>query len=495
MEKVLSNAEMRAADSYTIEKLGICAGQLMENAGKAIADEVLKAAKKLDTTDILIVCGTGNNGGDGYVCAKELLKRGLKVKIYAFDGTLSPDCANAKTAFESQAKSLNIACESIYSGDICGSIIVDCIFGTGLNRNVSGEYEKVIQKINSSRAFVISADIPSGLCGDNGKVLGVAVKADLTVAIAEYKAGTFLNDGLDYCGKTVKKDIGIVCPQESYAQIYSEKDIAKFYPARPHNSHKGTFGSANLIAGSAQYAGAAALALSAALKSGCGFVKLTCADEVKALILSKFPQAIYLDKPDLTSSAIAAGMGCGVTEELYKTLKFLLENYKGTLIIDADGLNVLSKFGKEILKGKTCNVILTPHVKEFSRLTGLTVEQITSSPMESARAFASEFKVTLLLKGAASVITDGNKTAVNVRGSSALAKAGSGDMLSGYLCGSAARGLNAFDACVCAAFTLGLSAEITAKQKTDYCTAAEDILKKIHFAVRRLTTQNPSVRI
>ena len=192
-------------------------------------------------------------------------------------------------------------------------------------------------------------------------------------------------------------------------------------------------------------------------------------------------------------------MGCGATEELYKTVKNLLENYKGTLIIDADGLNALSMFGKDILKQKNCKVVLTPHAKEFSRLTGLTVEQITTSPIETAREFAKEYKVVLLLKGAATVICDGSqkeiKTALNVRGSSALAKAGSGDMLSGYLCGSAARGLNPFDSCVCATYTTGLAAELASKQKTDYCAAAEDILKKIHLAVKRLTTQNTSVRI
>ncbi|MDE5729403.1 MAG: NAD(P)H-hydrate dehydratase [Clostridia bacterium] len=295
------------------------------------------------------------------------------------------------------------------------------------------------------------------------------------------------------------EELGITCPLDGGVKIYSPRDIAEFYPVRPRNSHKGTFGSANLIAGSAQYAGAAALAVSAALKSGCGYVKITTANEVKTVLVPAFPQAIFFDKPDLSSNAIAVGMGCGATEELYSTVKFLLKNYNGVLIIDADGLNALSLFGKDILKEKNCRVILTPHAKEFSRLTGLTVGQITASPIETARKFASEYKVILLLKGAATVICDGSekeiKTALNVRGSSALAKAGSGDMLAGYLCGTAARGLNPFDACVCATYTMGLAAELAAKRKTDYCATAQDILEKIHFAVKRLTTQNPSDRI
>ena len=295
------------------------------------------------------------------------------------------------------------------------------------------------------------------------------------------------------------EELGINRPLDDNVKIYCPRDIAEFYPVRPRNSHKGTFGSANIIAGSDSYAGAAALSAEAALKSGCGYVKLTTAPEVKNALVAHYPQTIFLRTPDLTSNAIAVGMGCGVTEELYETVKNLLENYNGTLIIDADGLNALSKFGKDILKQKSCKVILTPHAKEFSRLTGLTVEQITASPIETARDFASEYKVALLLKGAATVICDGSqkeiKTALNVRGSSALARAGSGDMLSGYLCGSSARGLNPLDACVCATYTMGLAAELASKQKTDYCATAEDILKKIHLAVKRLTTQNPSVRI
>lgn len=284
--------------------------------------------------------------------------------------------------------------------------------------------------------------------------------------------------------------LGIKVPLPDGVKIYCPRDMAEFYPVRPRNSHKGTFGSANVIAGSGQYAGAAALSLSAALKSGCGYVKLTTTEEVKNILVPHFPQAIYLNEPDLSSNAIAIGMGCGATEELYKTIEFLLENYKGTLIIDADGLNVLAKYGKDVLKQKSCAVILTPHLKEFSRLTNLTAEEITASPFEAAKSFAKEYAVTLILKGAASIITDGNKTALNVRGASALAKAGSGDMLSGYLCGSVARGLSPFDACVAATYTIGLAAEIAAKKKTDYCTTAEDILKKIHVAVRRLMSKN-----
>lgn len=477
MDKVLTNAQMRECDRHTIRNLGISSGQLMKNAGKSIADEVEKVAFSLNANDILIVCGTGNNGGDGYVCAQELKERGFNVKIYAFVGNLSEDCNREKQA-----------CKCGYSDDICGAIIVDCIFGTGLCREISGQYAGVIEKINRSGAYIISADIPSGINGDNGLVLGCAVKADLTVAIAEYKAGMFLNDGADYCGKIIKKDIGIVCPHGEYALIYGIADIKKFFPKRPRNSHKGTFGSANIVAGSDRYIGAAALAVSAALKSGCGYVKLTSTEKVRLSLAPRYPSAIYLEEADLSSDALAIGMGCGVSERLYKLIKTLLNEYCGTLVIDADGLNSLAKFGVGILgTNKKCNVIITPHVKEFSRLTDKSVEEIQSAPFDCAKEFARRHNVTVLLKSAASVITDGTRTALNISGNSSLAKGGSGDMLSGYLCGTLARGLQPFDACVCSAYVLGKSAEISAREKTEYCATARDIIKNLHFSVKRLT--------
>lgn len=229
--------------------------------------------------------------------------------------------------------------------------------------------------------------------------------------------------------------------------------------------------------------------MEAALKSGCGYVKLTTAEKVKLALAAKYPQAIYLDECDLNSRSIAIGMGCGVSERLYERIAFLTHNYDGTLIIDADGLNSLSEYGVGVIKSSRCKIVLTPHAKEFSRLTGKPTEEILQDQIKHATDFAKNFGVVLLLKGAATVITDGERTALNLSGTTALAKAGSGDMLSGYMAGSAARGLSPFDAAVCAAYTLGVSAEISSQQKTDYCATARDILNNLHLAVKRLTGQ------
>lgn len=474
MQRVLTVAETREADFHTINNLKVPSKVLMERAGVAVADEVAAVAKK--NSKILVVCGTGNNGGDGYVCARELLNRGYNVEVYAITGNFSKDCAREREAYR-----------GAYSQEIAGDIIVECIFGTGLCRPVADKYAEIIQKINSSGAFVISADIPGGLNGDNGLTEGCAVKADITVAVGEYKTGYFLNDGADLCGKIIKKDIGIICPGKTYAKIFEDGDIAEFFPKRRRNSHKGTYGTAQLVAGSHKYYGAAVLASEAALKSGCGYVKLNTSTDLRPCLALKHPQLIFNDDIDFTADCIAIGSGCGVSQELYNVILSALQGYEKTLIIDADGLNSLAEFGVDALKNKRCKVVLTPHVKEFSRLTGLNVNEIILNPVYHAKEFALKYNVAVLLKGAVSVLTDGSDEYLLTRGNSALAKGGSGDMLTGLACGIAARGEEGKFAVAAASYLIGLTAEICARERTEYCVTAGDIIKNLHFSVKRLT--------
>ncbi|MCD8308926.1 MAG: NAD(P)H-hydrate dehydratase [Clostridia bacterium] len=468
MQRYLTNAQMRAADEYTINTLGVPSEVLMRRAGCAIAEEVFAVA---GGKSVLVVCGTGNNGGDGYVCAEALINKGVNVAVYAMSGRLSADCEREKSRYTGR-----------FTDNIEGDVIVDCIFGTGLAREVTGSFADVINKINSSGALVVSADIPSGINGDNGTVCGIAVKADITVAIAEYKLGHILGDGIDYCGRVIRKDIGICLNETDFAQSFDKEDIAKIFPVRARNSHKGTYGTAMLISGSTRYVGAPILATEAALRSGCGYVKLACSAAVKRAVAPVLPQTVFSEEGG--AQAIAIGMGSGVSKSLYGKITTLLKNFSGTLIIDADGLNTLAKYGVDILKEKKCSVILTPHVKEFSRLTGVAVKDILASPAEYAKKFSAEYGVVLLLKGAASVICGNDKTYINTTGCSALAKAGSGDMLSGYMCGIAAMGADALHAAVCAQYVMGFAARVAAKEQTDYTVIAADIIKCLPQAVK-----------
>ena len=476
MQKFLSNEQMRAADAHTINNLKVPSGELMRRAGRALADEVEKVSS-LYGGNIVVVCGGGNNGGDGYVCAAELASRGLKVAVLDLsDGKYSPDCAAARSAYK-----------GAYTQSAEGDVVVDCIFGTGLCREVSEGYARVINEINSGSAYVVSADIPSGLNGDNGQILGTAVEADLTVAMGEYKLGHVLGDGPDCCGAVVRADIGIAA-EGDYAFSYDDEEVAAFFPQRRRNTHKGSYGSACLIAGSSRYPGAAALCLSGALRSGCGYVKLSSSPEVTNALAAAYPQAIYLSSPDYSSQAMAIGPGCGDAPQLYSAITAIIRSYRGKLIIDADGINSLAACGADVLAQKECGVILTPHAKEFARIAGTDVRDVLSDPVGHAAGFAKRYGVTVVLKGAGTVICDGVRTAINARGCSALAKAGSGDMLAGFMCGTVARGLAPFEGAVCAAYIMGAAAELAAADVTEYCATASDILQSIPRAIKAVKT-------
>lgn len=471
----LKNATMRSADAETI-KGGVPSEELMHRAGKALADAVWAAVKRLNAKSVLFVCGTGNNGGDGYVAARLLTDGGIKVGVFAAEyGKLSEDCLREKSAYCGE-----------YSTEIVGDIVVDCLFGTGLSRAVSGEYAKVIDKINSSRAYVISADIPSGLNGDNGLLQGCAVKADETVAIAYPKLGAYLNDGLDYCGKITVCDIGIKSSQSDAAVVEGE-DIIALLPERKRNTHKGSYGSCCVVAGSNEYLGACALSLSTALRSGCGYVYGVVPKKMKCALAVKYPQCIYVNKPVFAADAVAVGMGCGLNRKTYARVCKLIKSYGGKLIIDADGLNCLAKYGKEVLKQAKASVLITPHVGEMARLCGVDVGQVKSDPVGFASKFAKEYSVVVHLKSASCVTVEKDMCVITANGNTSLAKAGSGDLLSGLICGTAATGLSLFDAAVRSQYLLGEAAKISSVARAEGSITSEELAFNISTAINRLT--------
>ncbi|MDE6373885.1 MAG: NAD(P)H-hydrate dehydratase [Clostridia bacterium] len=474
MQIYLTSEQEREADKNAIN-FGLSSEMLMKRAGRAIADEVQAAARRLNAKRVLVVCGTGNNGGDGYVAARELLTRGFAVSVYCFDGELSAGCKREKKRYTGK-----------FTRTVAADVIVDCIFGTGLNRKLQGEHASVVKKINASGAYVVSADIPSGINGDNGNVMGVAVKAHTTLALGHCKLGCVLGDGVDYCGKIIVKDIGVVTDL-SYARSLEDGEIAAFYSPRRRNSHKGDYGTACIVAGSEEYPGAAALAISAALKSGCGYVQAGVPSALKYALVASYPQCIYSEKPSSDASAIAVGMGLGCSKETYETVSALIRTYKGKLVIDADGLNALAKYGKEVLKEARGKVLLTPHVGEMGRLCGLTKEEVLNDPVSVAQNFAAEYNVVVHLKNAISITGDGKISTLSVRGSSALAKAGSGDMLSGLICGNAARGLSLYDAAVCSQYVLGCAAEIYSAEYYEGTATHADLINNLAIAIKRLT--------
>lgn len=467
MERVLSSEQMVTNEKFNIEKLGISEKTLVERAGFAVADEIVR---RLRGGRVLVCVGKGNNGADGNVVAEILSKtHGFTIaKITVSNGIFK--------IFDKKF-----------------DIIVDCIFGTGINRNVDGKYKEVIEKINASGAFVVSCDIPSGINADTGNVMGVAVKANLTVAIQEYKLGHFLNDGPDYCGLTVARDIGISIWGDDYVKKMNDCDLSVFFPKIKRNVHKGSFPNVAIIGGSKKYTGSVILSHNAliALKTGCGKSFLCVPESVFRGYIGVCPECILtpisdkdgymvLDEksllPLLSCDCIAVGMGMGDTLETYNIISYFLRKYSGRLLIDADGLNALAKYGIDILKNKKCEVVLTPHVGEFARLINTNSNTIISDIIAVSKDFAKKYGVIILLKSATSVITDGNETYVNTSGNSGLAKGGSGDVLSGITAGLLTRKERCIDCVAAASYLFGRTAEMAVKDSNEYVLTATDVI-------------------
>ncbi len=493
MQKVLTCAQMRAADRYTIEELGVPSAVLMERAGAAIADEAEKRLRASGGRSVLAVCGGGNNGGDGWCAARLLSERGFATAVYSFAEKLSPDCAAQRKKYRGK----------VYPSfpEEKFDLILDAVFGTGFRGAPEGAAAEAIARINAAGAFVLSADIPSGLNGDSGAG-DLCVRAGLTVAIGELKRGLLLGNGADVCGKIVRRDIGISLGQPADSVLWEGEDAASLFPPRKKNTHKGSYGKAVILAGSAAYSGAPLLACAAALRSGCGYTQLAVPAELFPLAAGKFPEAILTAAPSakgafaydeaflrtlLKAESIAFGMGCGPSREVCRIARFLLSEYGGTLILDADALNSLAEYGADALRGHRCGVLLTPHPKEFSRLCGKSLSEVLENGADLAKAFAAEYGVAVLLKGHVSLVTDGSRTLYTASGTPALAKGGSGDVLSGIAAAIAARGFSPVPAGAGASYLLGRAGRIAAAaQGNEYSVVASDVIASIPAAIARL---------
>jgi NAD(P)H-hydrate epimerase len=489
MINVVTVDVMRRADRAAIEG-GISSLELMRRAAKSI----FEASKKRGKT--AIVCGPGNNGGDGYALACIMRDKGFDVDVFSLSDKLSEDAYYYKeTYIKKGGKPIPFTEETAFEDY---DIIYDCIFGTGGGREVTGLYRAAVEKINSSEAFVISADIPSGLNGDNGLPQGIAVEADITVAIGAVKAGHILNDGPDYSGKIISADIGI--KTEKCFSLVEDSDIDVSFPERKRNINKGDSGRLVIYAGSSRFMGAAILASHgvSAVRTGAGLVTLAIPEPyvqtviplMRNCILFPLPLKdgfIFFDSALAEESikganAAAIGMGMGANADTLNFVKFLL-NKDITLLIDADGLNVLEG-NTDLLIDHKARLILTPHPKEFSRLTGYTVNQILSDPINLAKHYAKEWNSVILLKGSATVITDGERVMIVDRGAPSMAKGGSGDVLSGVIAGIAARGIPPFEAAYSGAYLAGAAGELASRDKGNYSADPMDTAEALYRIIK-----------
>ena len=494
MKEVVSVDIMRKSDEYTITN-HISSKELMYLAAYGIYKNL--PLEKLEKTLVSIVLGMGNNAGDGYALALILKENGFDPQLILIEEKFSPD---GLYYFEKCKESkINYA---LYNGEIPKSdIIVDCIFGTGFKGEPKGIYKDAIEKINKSGAFVVSADINSGLNGDSG--LGAcSVKSDVTVSIGTLKSGHLLNMAKDKIKSLVNEDIGIKIIEKP-AYLFEKEDAAALLQKRDEFSHKGTYGYITLIGGSYEYSGAIKLAniASSAMRTGAGVVRLATTKSIGHAVmpyilestlypLSEDENGLVFIENEIQGAikgvkAIGVGMGLGMGEEKSKIINYLLENSSAPLLFDADALNTIAKEGID-LKKASVPVILTPHLKELERLSKIPLDKTQESPIEVAKSYAKENGVILLLKGTATIVTNGDDVAIINRGCAGMATAGSGDVLSGIITSLLAQIPDSFSATCLGAYINGLAGEIAEGENGDISMVASDTANAVKDAILQI---------
>ena len=493
MTDVLSVENMRASDAKTIRE-GVPGRVLMKRAGEGI----FAAAEW--KPPVAVVCGSGNNAGDGYVLACCFAERGIPCTVFLLSDRFTPD----GQYYYDECVRLGVKTER-FSEDTSfagfGSV-ADCIFGTGFSGEARGAARAAIEAINRSGAYVVSADINSGLSGDSG-MAECCVRSDLTVSIGAYQPGHFLNMAKDVMKRKTNVDIGIRPAGTPYG-LCTASDAARLFPERKNFSNKSTYGYIGLLGGSERYVGAVKLAAlaNAAMRAGAGVVRLgvprpllpvLSADVLEATLfgLTSADGAIGFCPEEAREfcaglKAVAVGMGAGRGEGVRQWIEWLLLNFTGALVIDADGLNVLAGMDRSVLRGARGQVVLTPHNMEFSRLSGYPVEEILRSPVALVREYAGDTGVTLLLKGPATVVTDGDRVVLSDTGCPGMATAGSGDVLSGILAALCGANPNAFDCAWGAAYINGLAGTLAQQETCAVSMTAGDTARHIAAAVKQI---------
>lgn len=495
--RYLPNGEqMKAADGYTIKELGVPSLVLMERAASACV--AYMEEQGLDLSNICVVCGSGNNGGDGFAIARMFAKKGLRVTAVMAG---NPKHCTEETRYQIE---LLKNTDARYSSELTEaeySIIIDAVFGVGLCREISGHYYEVIRRMNEMDAVKVAVDIPSGISAATGNVLGIAFLADHTVTIQETKLGLMLYPGKEYAGNISVAEIGIdrepLVKDMKAAYTLEKEEYRDLLPVRQEDSNKGNYGKLLVVAGSKGMSGAAYLNALAAYRTGAGLVQIYTADENRIVLQSQLPEAIISTYQEYEESeliqllewadTVCIGSGLGTSETAGKILETVIRHVKVPCVIDADGLNLLSGSREYLEALSNRNVILTPHMKEFERLSGSTVAQTKTDRMNVLGEFVDKYRVTCVLKDARTVVwTKGRRPYVNLSGCPAMAKAGSGDVLAGVIAALLAQGLSCDEAAVLGVYLHGLAGEHVQKEKGVYSLLAGELADAVGLKMQEV---------
>ena len=498
--KIFTIPQMKKAERLS-DEMGVTYQRLMENAGCAAAAYIRKRLRSIVGKNFMIFCGSGNNGGDGFVVTRKLFEEGANVIVVLCGGTPRTDEAKYmyNCILEAGITILDWQTDQKKIDEFIGGadIIIDALFGTGFSGEFRPPLDEVAAKINSASAIKISLDIASGVNAATGEAAEGAVRAAFTVAFDAQKPGHLLLPGREFCGKTYEVDIGI--PHEVLEEIpqtcfcANEEMVFSSIRKRPRTSHKGTYGRLLCITGSANFPGAAAISAKGALRMGAGIVTVATTERVQSLIAPAVPEATFLLLPAneeggvsasaaeillpaiTRASAVLIGCGLGQSADSAAIVKFVTETAECPVIFDADAINSICD-EPEVLLTAAKAPIITPHMGEMARLCKKTPEQIAQARVEIACDFSSHYNCVLVLKDSSTVTASPNGDVFfNTTGNPGLAKGGSGDLLAGMIASLSAQGFIETASAVCGVYLHGLAADKAAYSLSEYGMLPTDI--------------------
>ena len=504
---------MRKIDKTAILQYKIPSLTLMENAGEGVVSFLLSKFPLIKSSNVAVICGKGNNGGDGFVISRLLKKKGVNVSTFILTSKAAPEGDAAKNLNKllktgsKVTEVADLAAVEKFKDEVRGAdIIIDAILGTGFEGRVSLIFGKVIDIINSlEKTAVVSVDVPSGLNSDNGQISGPCVRADHTVALGLPKLGLLLSPGINFTGELVIKDIGIpeeVVKAENINLNYVlTGDIKLFFRKRTLDCNKGMKGKVLVVGGSVGLTGAPCLTAEGALRTGSGVVTVACAKGLNDILEVKLTEVMTVPLPQnldrslsLKAASVLAGLmeqydvlalgpGLGKNRDTGLLVSALIRKVKKPIVLDADGLNFISK-NPDILKEKRGALVVTPHPGEMSRLLGCSIEMVQNYRVEASLKFAKKYGVITLLKGARTVVAFPNGNVyINSTGNPGMATAGAGDVLTGIIASMIGQGIEPGTAAVYGAFIHGLAGDLAKEDKGEHGLIASDIILNIPKAI------------
>ncbi len=512
--KIVTAKQMKRIDRRAIREFGIPGVALMENAASGVMNEMERFFDGLAGTRVAVLCGKGNNGGDGLALARRLRSRGVPVRV----ALLSPAAAvsgEAKVNLSALQRTdveliPNASARSLDELISWSDIVVDALLGVGLSSPLKGSYAAAVEKMNSSGRPIVSIDIPTGIDADTGGVLGNAVRADLTVTMALLKRGLVLSAGAAHAGVVRVVDIGI--PAEAVEKenvtltLLDRASAWGLLHPRDRDSHKGDFGHLMVIAGSLGKAGAAVMAAKGALRTGAGLVTVATPNSVVPIVQQALFEAMCIPAAESIDgtlgvgaetellragakmTACAIGPGLSTHPETVTAVRNLVPRLPVPLVIDADGLNALAG-SLDILKKAAGPVIMTPHPGEMARLLGIPASQVQQDRIGAASGFARRYNVTLVLKGAGTVVASPRGPVfINSSGNPGMATGGTGDVLTGMIGSLLAQGYPAEQAACLGVYLHGVAGDLAAEEKGEQGMIAGDLIERIPDAIKRTTT-------